>query len=69
MTLYPSPHRIFFLKKTARALTEGGLQSVPKLHFPGGALVGCDAGFFFSFPFFYFIGLFSSSHTFFRQDL
>ena len=29
----------------ARALTEGGYQSVPKLTFPGGALVGCDAGF------------------------
>src|SRR5476651_319094 len=29
----------------ARALTEGGLQSVPKLVFPGGALVGCCAGF------------------------
>ena len=29
----------------ARALTEGGLQSVPKLIFPGGALIGCDAGF------------------------
>jgi electron-transferring-flavoprotein dehydrogenase len=29
----------------ARALTEGGLQSVPKLTFPGGALVGCGAGF------------------------
>ena len=29
----------------ARALTEGGLQSVPKLVFPGGALVGCGAGF------------------------
>jgi electron-transferring-flavoprotein dehydrogenase len=29
----------------ARALTEGGYQSVPKLVFPGGALVGCDAGF------------------------
>jgi electron-transferring-flavoprotein dehydrogenase len=29
----------------ARALTEGGYQSVPKLIFPGGALVGCDAGF------------------------
>jgi len=29
----------------ARALTEGGLQSVPKLVFPGGALVGCAAGF------------------------
>ena len=29
----------------ARALTEGGYQSVPKLSFPGGVLVGCDAGF------------------------
>jgi len=29
----------------ARALTEGGYQSVPKLTFPGGALVGCAAGF------------------------
>jgi electron-transferring-flavoprotein dehydrogenase len=29
----------------ARALTEGGYQSVPKLAFPGGALIGCDAGF------------------------
>jgi electron-transferring-flavoprotein dehydrogenase len=26
-------------------LTEGGYQSVPKLAFPGGALIGCDAGF------------------------
>src|SRR5205085_6543695 len=29
----------------ARALTEGGLQSVPKLVVAGGALVGCAAGF------------------------
>lgn len=29
----------------ARALNEGGLQSVPKLSFPGGVLVGCGAGF------------------------
>jgi electron-transferring-flavoprotein dehydrogenase len=29
----------------ARALTEGGYQSVPKLAFPGGALIGCAAGF------------------------
>ena len=29
----------------ARAVTEGGLQSVPKLAFPGGALIGCGAGF------------------------
>jgi electron-transferring-flavoprotein dehydrogenase len=29
----------------ARAITEGGLQSVPKLFFPGGTLIGCSAGF------------------------
>ena len=29
----------------ARAINEGGLQSVPKLAFPGGALIGCSAGF------------------------
>ncbi len=29
----------------ARAINEGGLQSVPQLHFPGGALIGCAAGF------------------------
>ncbi len=29
----------------ARAITEGGWQSVPKLCFPGGALIGCSAGF------------------------
>lgn len=29
----------------ARAVNEGGLQSIPKLCFPGGALVGCSAGF------------------------
>ena len=28
----------------ARALNEGGLQSLPKLTFPGGALIGCEAG-------------------------
>ncbi|WP_293905035.1 electron transfer flavoprotein-ubiquinone oxidoreductase [Phenylobacterium sp.] len=28
----------------ARAITEGGFQSVPKLAFPGGALLGCSAG-------------------------
>ena len=33
------------LSYDARALTEGGWQSVPKLTFPGGALVGCSAGF------------------------
>ena len=29
----------------ARAITAGGIQSLPKLVFPGGALIGCDAGF------------------------
>ena len=29
----------------ARAINEGGVQSVPKLTFPGGALIGCSAGF------------------------
>ncbi|AFQ51087.1 electron-transferring-flavoprotein dehydrogenase [Burkholderia cepacia GG4] len=29
----------------ARAITAGGLMSLPKLTFPGGALIGCEAGF------------------------
>lgn len=29
----------------ARAITEGGFQSIPKLAFNGGALIGCSAGF------------------------
>ena len=29
----------------ARAINEGGYQSVPRLVFPGGALIGCSAGF------------------------
>lgn len=29
----------------ARCLNEGGLQSIPRLTFPGGALIGCSAGF------------------------
>jgi electron-transferring-flavoprotein dehydrogenase len=29
----------------ARAITAGGLNSLPKLTFPGGCLIGCDAGF------------------------
>ena len=29
----------------ARALNEGGFQSIPKLTFPGGLIVGCGAGF------------------------
>ncbi len=42
--------RVFFeggkrLSYGARAITAGGFQSLPKLTFPGGALIGCDAGF------------------------
>ncbi len=33
------------LQYGARTLNEGGFQSIPKLTFPGGALVGCSAGF------------------------
>ena len=33
------------LQYGARTLNEGGLQSIPKLTFPGGALIGCSAGF------------------------
>ena len=29
----------------ARAINEGGWQSIPKLTFPGGALIGCAGGF------------------------
>src|SRR5258708_18367158 len=29
----------------SRAINEGGIQSIPKLVFPGGALIGCSAGF------------------------
>jgi electron-transferring-flavoprotein dehydrogenase len=28
----------------ARAITKGGHNSLPKMHFPGGLLIGCDAG-------------------------
>jgi len=40
--LFQGGQRISF---GARAITEGGWQSVPKLVFPGGALIGCAAGF------------------------
>lgn len=33
------------LQYGARVLNEGGYQSIPKLEFPGGALIGCAAGF------------------------
>lgn len=45
------PHIASYLKNGkiisygARALNEGGYQSIPKLYFPGGALIGCTAGF------------------------
>lgn len=46
---HPSIHPTFEGAKRisygARAITEGGWQSVPKLTFPGGALIGCAAGF------------------------
>ncbi|MDP9413332.1 MAG: electron transfer flavoprotein-ubiquinone oxidoreductase [Pseudomonadota bacterium] len=29
----------------ARAINEGGYQAIPRLHFPGGVLLGCSAGF------------------------
>ena len=41
-TLFDGAKRISY---GARAINEGGLQSVPKLTFPGGALIGCSAGF------------------------
>jgi electron-transferring-flavoprotein dehydrogenase len=28
----------------ARAITKGGIQALPRMHFPGGLLIGCDAG-------------------------
>ncbi len=40
--LFEGGRRIAF---GARALNEGGLQSIPRLTFPGGALIGCAAGF------------------------
>ena len=46
---HPAIREIFMDAKRisygARAITEGGWQSVPKLCFPGGALIGCSAGF------------------------
>lgn len=47
--LHPSIKPIFENAKRisygARALNEGGLQSIPDLVFPGGAIIGCGAGF------------------------
>jgi electron-transferring-flavoprotein dehydrogenase len=33
------------LKYGARVINEGGYYAIPKLNFPGGALIGCSAGF------------------------
>ena len=41
-TLFEGGKRISY---GARALNEGGYQSIPRLIFPGGALIGCGAGF------------------------
>lgn len=41
-TVFEGGNRIAY---GARALNEGGFQSLPKLTFPGGCLVGCSAGF------------------------
>ncbi|SNX28695.1 electron-transferring-flavoprotein dehydrogenase [Polynucleobacter meluiroseus] len=47
--LHPKIRRTFEggkrLAYGARSLTAGGLNSLPKMVFPGGALIGCDAGF------------------------
>ncbi|KAA8493862.1 Electron transfer flavoprotein-ubiquinone oxidoreductase, mitochondrial [Porphyridium purpureum] len=46
---HPSMHKYFedaeCLQYGARVLNEGGVQSIPRLDFPGGALIGCAAGF------------------------
>jgi len=47
--LHPSVQPLFEggrrISYGARAINEGGFQSIPKLTFPGGALIGCAAGF------------------------
>lgn len=47
--LHPSIHPLFTNAKRigygARTLNEGGYQSIPKLTFPGGLIIGCAAGF------------------------
>jgi len=44
-TIYPLLEKGKRLGYGARALNEGGFQSIPKLSFPGGLLIGCGAGF------------------------
>ena len=38
-------HCVIISSPGARALNEGGIQSIPQLAFPGGVLVGCSPGF------------------------
>lgn len=40
-----SENQFFRIAYGARALAEGGFQSIGKLTFPGGCLIGCSAGF------------------------
>src|SRR5256885_6002904 len=44
-TLFPYTTLFRSISYGARAITAGGLQSLPRLAFPGGVLVGDDAGF------------------------
>lgn len=44
-SVYPLLQNSKRISYGARCLNEGGLQSIPKLSFPGGLLIGCAAGF------------------------
>ena len=44
-SLYPLLAKSKRIAYGARSLNEGGFQSIPKLSFPGGLLIGCAAGF------------------------
>lgn len=44
-SIYPLLEKSKRIAYGARTLNEGGLQSIPKLTFPGGLLIGCAAGF------------------------
>lgn len=44
-TLFPLLEKGKRIAYGARSLNEGGLQSIPKLIFPGGSIIGCAAGF------------------------
>jgi electron-transferring-flavoprotein dehydrogenase len=43
--MLPCLSTAFLCNVGARVINEGGFQSIPKLTFPGGALIGCSAGF------------------------